>query len=34
MESLGKLKEALGNLHDYPVLNYFRAFEQRRQTGA
>lgn len=34
MESLGKLKEALGNRHDYPVLNYFRAFEQRRQTGA
>ncbi|MBP7948954.1 MAG: DNA helicase RecQ [Verrucomicrobiales bacterium] len=26
LDSLGKLKEALGNRYDYPVLNYFRAF--------
>ncbi|HCN77658.1 MAG TPA: DNA helicase RecQ [Verrucomicrobiales bacterium] len=31
LESLGKLKEALGNRFDYPVLNYFRAFEQREK---
>ncbi len=30
MESLGKLKEALGNRYDYPVLHYFRAFETRK----
>lgn len=30
LESLGKLKEALGDRFDYPVLNYFRAFEQRK----
>jgi hypothetical protein len=29
-ESLGKLKEALGNRYDYPTLHYFRAFELRR----
>jgi ATP-dependent DNA helicase RecQ len=30
MESLGKLKEALGNRYDYPMLHYFRAFETRK----
>jgi len=30
MESLGKLREALGNRYDYPVLHYFRAFETRK----
>ena len=30
LESLGKLKEALGNRYDYPLLNYFRAFELRK----
>jgi ATP-dependent DNA helicase RecQ len=30
LESLGKLKEALGNRYDYPVLHYFRAFETRK----
>ena len=30
MESLGKLREALGNRYDYPVLQYFRAFETRK----
>ncbi|MES2594904.1 MAG: DNA helicase RecQ [Verrucomicrobiota bacterium] len=30
LESLGKLKEALGNRYDYPVLHYFRAFEQQK----
>ncbi len=33
LESLGKLKEALGNRYDYPVLHYFRAFEQRGQVS-
>jgi ATP-dependent DNA helicase RecQ len=30
LESLGKLKEALGNRYDYPALNYFRAFALRK----
>jgi ATP-dependent DNA helicase RecQ len=30
LESLGKLREALGNRFEYPVLHYFRAFEMRR----
>ncbi|MFZ2276175.1 MAG: DNA helicase RecQ [Prosthecobacter sp.] len=30
MESLGKLKEALSNRFEYPVLHYFRAFETRK----
>ncbi|WP_395740458.1 DNA helicase RecQ [Prosthecobacter sp.] len=30
IESLGKLKETLGNRYDYPVLHYFRAFETRK----
>lgn len=30
MESLGKLREALGNRYDYPVLHYFRAFETKK----
>ncbi|WP_395743884.1 DNA helicase RecQ [Prosthecobacter sp.] len=30
MESLGKLREALGNRYEYPVLHYFRAFETRK----
>ncbi len=30
LESLSKLKEALGNRYDYPVLHYFRAFETRK----
>ena len=30
LESLGKLKEALDNRYDYPVLHYFRAFETRK----
>ena len=29
LESLSKLKEALGNRYDYPSLHYFRAFETR-----
>ena len=29
LESLGKLREALGNQFDYPTLHYFRAFEMR-----
>jgi ATP-dependent DNA helicase RecQ len=29
LESLGKLKEALGNRFEYPVLHYFRAFSMR-----
>jgi hypothetical protein len=31
LESLGKLKEALGNRVDYTVLHYFRAFALRKQ---
>ncbi len=30
MESLSKLKEALGSRYDYSALHYFRAFETRR----
>ncbi|MDI1313459.1 ATP-dependent DNA helicase RecQ, partial [Prosthecobacter sp.] len=30
VESLGKLKEALSNRYEYPVLHYFRAFETRK----
>ena len=30
LESLGKLKEVLGNRYDYPVLHYFRAFALRK----
>lgn len=30
LESLGKLKEALDHRYEYPLLNYFRAFEQLR----
>ena len=29
LESLSKLREALGNQFDYPTLHYFRAFEMR-----
>jgi len=32
LESLGKLKEALGSRYDYPVLHYFRAFAQRKPS--
>ncbi len=31
LESLGKLKEALGDRIDYPTLHYFRAFETRKR---
>jgi ATP-dependent DNA helicase RecQ len=32
LDSIGKLKEALGDRFDYPVLHYFRAFRQRREA--